>query len=271
MSKTAAIILNHNLPVWTDRLYKSLKPYERDDYELMVFDNGSKEENVSEHTTFRSEENLYFGGGFHAGMQVVLEDEQYDSMLFLNNDLTVFGYNFVRTLREAMFREVADGYGLYGAPRGLAPINTKIEIIHDIVSPCFYNIEPEGQCHWKTMHNWGSNIPREVSFIDFQCPLISRRLLKEVDQIDADLMYGWGVDTYLAILCKKKGWEMAVLDYVSVLHHNSLTVKLGVANLSMADYCKNAEIGQYNFFSKNNLMKEYHEVRNAGTNYSFSK
>jgi len=256
MSKTAAIILNHNLPEWTDRLYKSLKPYERDDYELLVFDNGSKPENVSENTSFRSEENLYFGGGFHAGMQVVLEDEQYDSMLFLNNDLTVFGYNFVKTLRETMLNL---GGGAYD------PIN------FDVVSPCFYNVEPDGQCHWKTMHNWGATFPRPVSFIDFQCPLISKRLLKEVDLIDSDLMYGWGVDAYLAIICKQKGWNMAVLDYVSVLHHNSLTVKLGVANLNMADYCKNAEIGQYNFFSKNNLMKEFHEVRNAGAHYSFSK
>ena len=248
MSKTAAIILNHNLPEWTDRLYKALKLYERDDYDTLIFDNGSKPEGISEHTTFRSEENLYFGGGFHAGMQVVLEDDQYDSMLFLNNDLTVFGYNFVKTLREEMVRYAVD-----------------------VVSPCFYNVEPEGQCHWKTMHNWGANHSRVVPFIDFQCPLISKRLLKEVDQIDADLIYGWGVDAYLAVLCKQKGWKMAVLDNVSVLHHNSLTVKSGVANLNMADYCKNAEIGQYNFFHKNNLMKEFHEVRNEGAHYSFSK
>jgi GT2 family glycosyltransferase len=264
MSKTAAIILNHNLVSWTDRLYNSLKAYERDDYDLMVFDNGSKEENVSEHTSFRSEENLYFGGGFHAGMQVVLEDEQYDSMLFLNNDLTVFGYNFVRTLREGMF-------GSLRAETGVTCLPVDSDIIYDIVSPCFYNVEPEKQCHWKTMHSWCSMFPREVGFIDFQCPLISKRLLKKVDQIDADLIYGWGLDSYLAILCKQNNWKMAVLDNVSVLHHNSLTVKLGVANLNMADYCKNAEIGQYNFFSKNNLMKEFHEVRNAGAHYSFSK
>jgi hypothetical protein len=104
-TKTAAIILNHNLPDYTDLLYESLKPYERDDYDLMVFDNGSTPEGRSKYTTYASETNGYFGGGFNAAMEIVLADEKYDSMLFLNNDLTVFGMNFVKSLRESMFHK----------------------------------------------------------------------------------------------------------------------------------------------------------------------
>jgi hypothetical protein len=192
-------------------------------------------------------------------MQVVLEDEQYDSMLFLNNDLTVHPYNFVRSLRNGMY------------PDPWFPANPPVLQNFDVVSPCFYNVEPDGQCHWKTMHNWGSKAPREVPFIDFQCPLISRRLLEDISQIDADLMWGWGIDTLFAITCKQKGYKMAVIDYLSVLHHNSMTLKTGAAGITMADYCKNAEIGQYNFFSKSNLLKEFHEVRNAGAHYSFNQ
>lgn len=246
--RTAAIILNHNLPVWTDRLYNSLKPYERDDYDLLVFDNGSKPEGVSEHTTFRSEENLYFGGGFHAGMQVVLEDDQYDSMLFLNNDLTVFGYNFVKTLRE----EMNNGF--------------------DIVSPTFYNVEPSGQCFWKCMHGYGSSITRQVPYVDFQCPLISKRLLKEVDLIDSSLMYGFGIDFFFSLTCQDKGWKLGVLDRLCVLHHNSMTVKTGVAGLTIQQYCQKAEAGQYEFF--HNVIKrqdDYQKLRQNAQNYSFSK
>ena len=106
MSKTAAFILNHNLPDYTDMLYESLKPYERTDYDLFVIDNGSTPEGKSKHTSFELGENVYFGGGFNAAMQYTLENKEYDSMMFLNNDLTVHPYNFVRSLREEMFEEV---------------------------------------------------------------------------------------------------------------------------------------------------------------------
>ena len=52
-TKTCAIILNCNLPDYTDMLYDSLKPYEREDYELFVLDNGSTPEGTSKYTTFK--------------------------------------------------------------------------------------------------------------------------------------------------------------------------------------------------------------------------
>ena len=68
-TKTAAFILNHNLPDYTDMLYESLKPYERTDYDLFVIDNASSIEGKSKHTSFELEENVYFGGGLNAAMQ----------------------------------------------------------------------------------------------------------------------------------------------------------------------------------------------------------
>lgn len=240
--KTAAIILNHNLPDYTDMLYESLKPYERDDYDLMVFDNGSPKEGVSKYTSYRSEENGYFGGGFHAAMEIVLADEQYDSMLFLNNDLTVHPYNFVKVLREEMFSA------------RIPQLSTGDENF-DVVSPTFYNVEPKGQCHWKTMHNYGKKDTRQVPFIDFQCPLISKRLLKEVGRIHPSLSMGFGIDFLFALTCQDKDWKMGVVDRLSVLHHNSLTVKKGVAGINIQQYCQKAEAGQYEFF--HNVIKRY--------------
>jgi len=248
--KTAAVILNHNLPDYTDMLYESLKPYERGDYELMVFDNGSNETGRSKYTTHQLDYNVFFGGGFNAAMQMVIEGDEYDSLLFLNNDLTVHPYNFVKVLREEMFSRFH---------------------VCDVVSPSFYNIEPLGQCHWKTMHNWGVEQTRVVPFIDFQCPLISKRLLKEVGEIDPSLMYGWGIDAHFAIVCQQKGWKMGVVDRLCVLHHNSLTVKRGVAGINVQQYCQLAERGQAEFFTKKNLVKEFHEVRNQGNNYRYEQ
>ncbi len=264
--KTAVVILNHNLPDYTDMLYESLKPYERKDYDLMVFDNGSSKEGQSKYTTYRIEENAYFGGGINTAMQMVTEDEQYDSLLFLNNDLTVHPYNFVKVLREAMFQgsaisEADEIAMLYGGNR---------EPKYDVVSPTFYNIEPMGQCHWKTMHNWGAKETRPVPFVDFQCPLISKRLIQEVGEIDPSLIYGWGVDAYFAIVCQQKGWKMGVTDRLSVLHHNSLTVKRGVAGINVDQYCRLAERGQHDFFTKKNLVQEFIKVRQLGASYDAS-
>jgi GT2 family glycosyltransferase len=262
--KTLSVILNHNLPDYTDMLYESLKPYERKDYELIVFDNGSSKEGRSKYTTYGTDSNVYFGGGFNAAMQLVMEDDQYDSLLFLNNDLTVHPYNFVRVLREVMFdgtpvNEADEIAMLYGGDR-----TPKF----DVVSPTFYNIEPKGQCHWKTMHNYGQKETRTVPFIDFQCPLISKRVLQEVKEIDPLLIYGWGIDTLFAIICQQKGWKMGVVDRLSVLHHNSLTVKRGVAGINVQQYCQLAEQGQRDYFAKVGLVKEFHKVRELGEKYN---
>jgi GT2 family glycosyltransferase len=255
MNKTAAFILNHNLPDYTDMLYESLAPYKRQDYDLFVIDNGSSNEGKSKHTSFELGENVYFGGGFNAAMQYTLENKEYDSMLFLNNDLTVHPYNFVKSLRDEMFEEV---------------IRLKKEK-YDIVSPSFYNIEPKGQCHWKSMHSWSSKGVREVDYIDFQCPLISRRLLERVKEIDSDLMYGWGVCFYFALIARNYGWRLGMVDRCCVLHHNSLTVKKGVAGLDIPTYCRRAEEGQYKFFQKKHLWNDYINLRKKVETYEYNQ
>jgi GT2 family glycosyltransferase len=245
-TKTCAFILNCNLPDYTDFLYESLKPYERTDYDLFVIDNGSSKEGKSKHTSLELEENVYFGGGFNAAMQYTLDNKEYDSMMFLNNDLTVHPYNFVKALRE----EMLSGY--------------------DIVSPSFYNVEPNKQCHWKSMHSWSAKDTRPVDYIDFQCPLISRRLLEEVKEISSDLLYGWGICFYFALLAKQKGWKLGMVDRCCVLHHNSLTVKRGVAGLDIPTYCRLAEEGQYKFFQKNNLLQDYTQLRTKAQTYEYN-
>lgn len=256
MSKTAVIILNCNLPDYTDMLVESLLPYRKDEYDVMVFDNGSTPEGMSKYTTYRSETNGFFGGGFESARQITLSNPEYDSLLFMNNDLTVHGMGFVKALRNAML--LASGL--------ITDWNRPTTYMFDVVSPCFFNIEPQGQCHWKTMWNWGRGL-RTVPFVDMQAPMMSRRLLEAMGETDPLLQYGWGIDVYMAHICRSNGWKMAVCDNVSMLHHNSLTVKRGVAGIDIPTYCRNAEDGQRRFFSKKNLLREFNEIRNLGERY----
>ena len=266
-TKTAAIILNHNLPDYTDMVYESLKPYERQDYDLFVLDNGSTPEGTSKYTSFKLDTNVYFGGGLNASMEFVKENPQYDSLMFVSNDLTIHPYNFVRTLREEMFEfhHSADKDGDIAIS-----IKTNREPFFDVISPTFYNVEPKGQCHWKCMHNHNSPTTREVLYSDFQCPLISRRLIEAVGEIDPDLIYGWGPDWYFALTAKKLGYKIGVVDRCCILHHNSLTVKRGVAGLDIPTYCRLAEQGMHNFFTKKNLMNEYQQLRKETEAYEYT-
>jgi GT2 family glycosyltransferase len=236
--KTLAVILHYNTPQMTDRLYNQLKPYEGDDYELVVLDNGSPESGRSRYTTHRCEPNVYFGGGLNLAMNLVLENPQYDSLLFLNSDLIIHGYRFVKTLRKEMF-----------------------EGNYKIISPSVIQPE-ETQCFWLTMHNWNAKEVRDVPWVDFQCPLIHRDLIEEIQQFDDDLRFGWGNDVYSGVVCKEKGWKIGVVDYCSVVHLASETIKQNEEDTVIKDYNKYAQQGMIRFFNK---IGRYNELLELGS------
>ena len=152
--KTLAVIYNHNLPSITDSLWESLYPYCKDDYDMMLIDNGSTPEGKSRHTTHETGQNTYFGGALNIAMQFFL-DSDYDSLLSLNNDLILQGPNFVKTLRDEMFK------GDY-----------------KIVSPSVLQVN--NQCKWKYMHCWNSKGTRDVKWVDFQAPLLHRDFFYQI-------------------------------------------------------------------------------------------
>ena len=45
-------------------------------------------------------DNLYWGGGLNWAFNYVLEHDEYDSLLFLNVDLTLNGNDFVKKLKS---------------------------------------------------------------------------------------------------------------------------------------------------------------------------
>ena len=84
-SKTLVVIYNHNLPGMTDNLWEALNPYRRDDYDMILIDNGSKEDGKSKYTTHETGQNTYFGGALKIALEYFLSSNDYDSLLSLNN------------------------------------------------------------------------------------------------------------------------------------------------------------------------------------------
>jgi len=197
MTKTLAIILNHNLPELTDNLYESLVNFQGDDYDLVVMDNGSDGNMRSKYTSIQLEKNIFWGGALNIAFQHILDRPQYDSLLFLNNDLEVNGEIFVRALRHELFKND-----------------------FAIVSPCIAG-KPNP---WKQMLNWGCKRTRIVKWIDNQAPLIHRKLIEAIGQFDESLYYGWGQELVCYDVCEDRGWKIGVCDRITMLHFAKQTI-----------------------------------------------
>lgn len=215
MTKTLVIILNHNLPKLTDALYKSLSPFQEDLYDLHVMDNGSEKALKSKFSSIFLEKNIFWGGALNHAFRILQNSPQYDSLLFLNNDIEINGHGFVKNLRNTLFE-------------------------HDltILAPCIAG-KPQPYTH---MQNWGRAEPRIVKWIDNQAPLFHRRIIEKIGQFDKKLFYGWGQELICYQVCKENNWKIAVSDSVTIIHYGEQTVKQGqlkkLASSSLTSFLK---------------------------------
>ncbi len=241
MNKSLIAILHYNSIQYTDALYEMLKPYERDDYDLIVIDNGSDEGKSSKYTTYRSDENTFYGGGLDMSLQLFIENKQYDSFALLNSDLIIHGHNFVKTLRKELFK--------------------KDDLM--IVSPCI--IQPKkGQCFWKQMHCWNSTTLREVSLVDYQCALMKRKFAETVVKFESK--YGWVQDIMTSIICEQNNWKIGVCDWIPIVHMENGTVR---DNPKMSNYNILAQQEADEYFSKRGLMEKVYQLKMSTINYKY--
>lgn len=242
--------LNHNLPDWTDNLVLQLRkdPVFNESCELFVLDNGSTTK-LADSTTAALEQNIFFGGGFNVVLDYFLNKTSHSWLYFLNNDLVFHGPSFIRTSYEE-----AKWYSA------------------DVYSPSIINASKE-QCHWKQMWNWGSLYGREVKWIDFQSPLISRRVLEKIKQYPMELVYGWGLDFYTGIVCQENSYRTFVSDTNTICHMNSLTFKENKISIGVNEFCQAAEKGMYDHFTSkgNDYYQNYLQLRSYGENYSWNE
>lgn len=242
MTKSLVGILHYNTTHYTDTLYELLKPYEREDYDLIVIDNGSSEGKSSKYSTFKLEENVYFGGGLDVTMNYFIENKQYDSMMLLNSDLIIHGQNFVKSLRTELFSDE--------------------DLV--LVSGCV--LQPEkSQCHWKMIHNWGHNQLRYVPWVDYQCPLLKRKLVEEIGGFGS--RFGWVQDVMTGIVCEDNGWKIGVCDWLPVIHFGNGTVKDNQNNPIISQYNQLAEQEMFQYFQDKGLMDRFINLRQKAENY----
>jgi hypothetical protein len=239
MSKSLVAILHFNTTKYTDALYEMLKPYEGDVYDLVVIDNGSDDGKSSKYTTYRSEENMHYGGGLDMAMKLFIDSPEYDSFTLLNSDLIIHGYNFFKELRKVLF--------------------SRTDIM--IASPCV--IQPEkDQCFWKQMHCWNTVTPREVPFVDFQCSLMKREFAEKVQSFGS--RYGWVQDIMAGIHCEDNKWKIVVCDWLPIVHIGNGTVK---DNPQMSNYNVMAQQEMTQYFIERGLVQRSDAIKAKSINY----
>ena len=226
---------------YTDALYEMLKPYERDDYDLMVLDNGSYKEKISKYTEWSSPENTGYGGGLDLGLELFINDNNYDSFMMLNSDLIVHGYNFIKELRKSLFSDT----------------NNMV-----VVSPCIIQPTPQ-QGFWKQMHNWGQTKVRYVPFVDYQCPLMDRKFVEKVQSFGSH--YGWIQDLVTGIVCEDNNWKIGVIDWITAVHIGNGTVKEN-AHLSNYNILAQKEMDEY--FITKNMVNRANQLKLKSINYN---
>ena len=74
--KTLVTILNHNLPEYTNFLYRELKQHQTDTHDIFVFDNASSPEGQPEIVHLSTDENCYFGGAMNLAFEFILNTDE---------------------------------------------------------------------------------------------------------------------------------------------------------------------------------------------------
>lgn len=249
--KTLAIILHHNTIDITTRLYNELKPYEGDVYDLIVIDNGSSPDKRFPNAEVVKKQNTFYGGGLREGFLYFRAHKKlYDSLLFLNSDLVVFGPTYVRTLRAALMEH--PGFKII-SPAVCGDWNGNIPL----------------HMH-KQMNSWGAREIREVKYCDFQTPMFHADYVNTIDYPD-DLVYGIGQDTIAGKLCADRGWKIGVIDWMVAYHMWAHTIRSGNAPLKLNAFAQVSNEVLDAYALKAGLTEHIAECMKYGREYVYTK
>jgi GT2 family glycosyltransferase len=156
---------------------------------------------------------------------MVLENQVYDSLLFLNNDIEIVEVGWLEAMLELM---ALPNIGAVGA-KLLYPNIGLIQhagVIIGVNGPAshdhqFYpEYEPSG--HWGMGHNHAMMVIRECMALTAACLLVRRSVFDEIGGFDENLHVGFG-DTDLCLRLWDKGYKCLFTPYARLIHHESAT------------------------------------------------
>ncbi len=166
MAKTAAILLNRNLPEEADALYNNLLASNQQILDIYVVESGSDPDRLSSYCSFYADwpsaikHGLRYPQGMNYGLKKVrdLFPSRYDSYLLLANDTSFVSTNPINLLRETLFSTPRCG----------------------LVSPCGID--------WGERKLMNPGEPKAFWYIHNNCYLVSELLVNKIANDSADHM-----------------------------------------------------------------------------------
>lgn len=238
---TSIIILTHNGLKFTKECIRSIFQYTKEDFELVIVDNGSTDGTIEFLKTLPkakliiNKNNNGFAGGCNQGISVA-EGEQ---LLLLNND-TVVTKDWLGKLLSC-YKQHSD--------EGLVGPRSNFVISHQAVSKIPYQNMDEMQefaADWSKKHD---KQHYEVDHLSGLCMLFNRTLINEIGWFDERFYPGYYEDTDFCLRARVKEKKLLVANDVFIHHHGSSSFKIDRRSRNL--HIKNNE---KEFFEKWNMQ-----------------
>lgn len=193
-------ILNYNNPAYTDNLYAQIKQIVKVPATIHVVDNGSKNDLVSKHTSFRIENNARIPGGLNKCLEL---SKGAEFVWLLSNDIV-----FESTIDPCM--SMVDKLLR----------NPTIGCIH----PSLRRIPDRHFFEFMVKTDEKTGITKGHKFAEFVCPMYTKAALDANKwEFDTRFKHGWGLDYDSCFLLRQVGLDVAIDFDVVVKHFGART------------------------------------------------
>jgi len=218
MPKVFIIILNWNGWEDTKECLESLDRVAYDNFEVVLVDNGSKDnfqfpisnfQKIKIHTVY-NEENLGFAGGNNVGIKLALE-RGAEYVLLLNNDTIVEPDFLVGLVEEAKNDERA---GIVGP---LIYFHDDKKIIWSAGGKITEHFMRGELIGYQKTDEGHYQVAEQVAYISGTCLLIKAEVIKKIGLISEDYFLYYE-DTDWCVRAKRAGWRSLVIPQSKIYH-----------------------------------------------------
>lgn len=196
-------ILTYNMPDMTEVLVNKVKEITKIPYELIVFDNGSKPENVRDFITHRKENNIGPTDGYNEIVKIAKE-KNADYLWIITHDVLPIGE---KDQVRSMIEKCMD--------------NPSIGVIHPSVDEYF---------EWfKGMyHRAEGGVTTGHKFLDFIAPMYTKEALDILGWNFDDRFWSWGIDQDSCLQLRLAKKQVAIDHDIIIHHEQGAMIKQGI-------------------------------------------
>ena len=230
----AIIIVTWNGLEDTIECLESLKNVTYPDYNVIVVDNGSQDNDAgvlkerfgSYIHLIENARNDGFTGGVNVGMKYARDNSQADYILLLNND-TVVAPGFLTEMVKVADSDPTIGVTgakiyCYDEPEQLQSVYCRVNLLTG--QPIQTPLTIDGNIIYKEIDRGQYNSIKEVEWVTGCCFLIKRVVMESIGLLDEGFFYYWEETDY-CFRARKAGYKTVYVPQAKVWHKGGRSVK----------------------------------------------